>query len=44
MVKSPDWTTEATFQQPTRSAEDVKELTKDLQELTSSTEWDEIEA
>ena len=32
-VNSPGWTTEQTFQQPTRPSDDVKVLTKGLQEL-----------
>ena len=41
MVNSSGWATEDTFQQPTRHAEDVKILTKDLQEPI---EWKEGEA
>ena len=44
MVNSPGWTTEKTFQQPTRPADYVKILTKDLQELIQPIEWEDDKA
>jgi hypothetical protein len=44
MVNSPGWATLEIFKQSTRSAEDIKVLSKGLQELTQPVKLDDGEA